>query len=1011
MYTRPDNPASSDWVHEETLEGEPPPPSESTEFLTKGGGELAAMEELVGETLDGKYKILSIIGRGGFGAVYKARHQHMNRLCAVKTLLPSAATAPTVLGRFKREWTVASRFRHPHAIELHDVSQLPDGTWYMAMELLEGESVAERIRAQGRMDLPTVLSVVAQVASALAAAHQGGVIHRDLKPGNIFLEQKEGFPVSAKLLDFGIAKILDGGDDTLGRTPTEDEIDDDGGSRAADFKTQMGVFTGTPAYASPEQCAGKTIEAQSDLYSLGIVMHRMLTGDLPFQAPTAHGFIAQHMFVKAKPLRTAYPQLDLPDDLEQLVGKLLRKKPERRYTDASELLADVIAVARNNGVLIKGSLGASGAESMQEEAPPRLRPWKLAMIAVLLIIAATVATWALIPNKDTREAQTRDEAIARAMSDVDEHLGAAELAKATLALNELESAWQGHLDPHKDWLKARHKSIADRRDKTESEAQAALADALATFKQNAVGAERLATLRAAIETIHRRWPEAEATKQAGRELTRLETEAGNREATASSALLTLRSELDTSMAALAFDDAVKRIESFTQGYPGTAAAHTAETELLEAVRQTRDSTDGLPELEAILARAAANPAAEALPGIVQELDRIAEAFSGAVAAQARERADALRPAAQAYEEGVAAEHLAAREEQAVAALAALQKEVATGLASPTPDYDALLARLDPPPPALADSPQATHLGEVRQGIVASAAKGLEQIRNAIDAADGLRAQGRLKEARTQLAPFLVLQHQALAATREGARAALTQIEQIAPLHETMVALPGGQVTLGTKAGAPNQRPAHPVTLAPFWIDRDEVTHAEYSAFMVARGLEAGLKPPATWAGGEPSEAQRSLPITGVTRSEAQAYARWAGKRLPTEAEWEAAARHGHGAVFPWGQDAWNPRQDPSRARIDAKGPVAVTDGTYDNRHPLGIRHLIGNVAEWTASDFEPYPGGTFATFDASKRGQAVARGGSFESTLALQATAAARSPLPPSARHASVGFRCAKSAR
>jgi iron(II)-dependent oxidoreductase len=202
-----------------------------------------------------------------------------------------------------------------------------------------------------------------------------------------------------------------------------------------------------------------------------------------------------------------------------------------------------------------------------------------------------------------------------------------------------------------------------------------------------------------------------------------------------------------------------------------------------------------------------------------------------------------------------------------------------------------------------------------------------------------------------------------------------------------------------------------VTIAPFWIDRDEVTQAEYSAFLVARGLEAGLKPPATWSGGEPSEAQRSLPITGVTRSEAQAYARWAGKRLPTEAEWEAAARHGHGAVFPWGQDAWNPRQDPSRARIDAKGPVAVTDGTYDNRHPLGIRHLIGNVAEWTASDFEPYPGGTFATFDASKRGQAVARGGSFESTLALQATAAARSPLPPSARHASVGFRCAKSAR
>lgn len=269
----------------------------------------------------GNYRIVAKIGEGGMGAVYRAAHDTLGRCAAVKMLLPSSAHDREMVARLFDEARSATAIRHPGIVEIYDVGMLPDRTAYIIMELLEGESLAERLRRGPGLPYLQVLHIVRAVARTLHAAHERGVVHCDLKPDNIFLTRDPEMPTGEriKLLDFGIAKR---------------------GEHAQCVQTATGIVMGTPAYMSPEQCQNApAIDRRADLYALGCVLYELLCGRPPFWAGSASEVMAHHLYVRPEPPRI-YDE-HIPEALEALVLRLLQKNPERRPATAAQVVAAI----------------------------------------------------------------------------------------------------------------------------------------------------------------------------------------------------------------------------------------------------------------------------------------------------------------------------------------------------------------------------------------------------------------------------------------------------------------------------------------------------------------------------------------------------------------------------------------------------------------------------------------------------------------------------------------------
>jgi serine/threonine-protein kinase len=281
---------------------------------------------VIGEVV-GNYRIVSELGRGGMGMVYRAEHVQLGRPAALKMLLPQMSGDPTIVQRFFNEARAASAIDHPGIVEIYDFGRHVDGRAYIVMALLKGESLDHKL-LYGAMPPLEGATIVAQVAGALAAAHTRGIVHRDLKPDNIYLVPNELMPngTQVKLLDFGIAKLAD--------DPTG-------------FKTQTGLMIGTPAYMSPEQCMGRSdLDHRTDLYSLGCILFHVLTGRPPFLSDHGTGvMIAAHMRDPAPHPRSINP--NVPDSLAAITMRLLEKDPGARFQTATELRAALVAAGAN----------------------------------------------------------------------------------------------------------------------------------------------------------------------------------------------------------------------------------------------------------------------------------------------------------------------------------------------------------------------------------------------------------------------------------------------------------------------------------------------------------------------------------------------------------------------------------------------------------------------------------------------------------------------------------------
>ncbi len=284
----------------------------------KGEATQAAIPgELTGTVLGGKYRIGKKIGSGGIGVVYAAEHTTLGHEVAVKVLRGAAAKDGGEIARLRREAYIQVHIDHPNVARVHDLDQMPDGSMYVVMERLHGRSLADKLSREHIIAPGFAIPVFIGVCRALSAAHKKGVVHRDLKPGNVFLCE-DGPP---KVLDFGMSKLT-----------------------SAESLTQAGYTLGTPEYMAPEQCIGANVVAQTDLYAFGVLMYEALTGELPIIAQSRRELLDLHQRQIPVPMRTRRPDLDIPEALDQIVMMCLKKRINDRPKSADELEAMLTAI-------------------------------------------------------------------------------------------------------------------------------------------------------------------------------------------------------------------------------------------------------------------------------------------------------------------------------------------------------------------------------------------------------------------------------------------------------------------------------------------------------------------------------------------------------------------------------------------------------------------------------------------------------------------------------------------
>jgi len=271
----------------------------------------------VGSTV-GNYKVMSRLGAGAMATVFLAEHPRINKRVAIKVIHHELATNKEMVSRFFTEARAASQINHENVVDILDFGQTPEGDNFMVMEYLDGQTISSRLRAAGRLEIPVALHITMQIADALAAAHDKGVVHRDLKPDNIFLIRRLTNPDYVKILDFGLAKLLVGGE-------------------ALQHRTSSGSVLGTPHYMAPEQCEGKpSIDGRADLYSVGCILFQMITGELPFPGDGFAEVLIKHL--SEPPPRPSSLVPSMPASVEKLILHCLAKKVEYRFQSAAELL-------------------------------------------------------------------------------------------------------------------------------------------------------------------------------------------------------------------------------------------------------------------------------------------------------------------------------------------------------------------------------------------------------------------------------------------------------------------------------------------------------------------------------------------------------------------------------------------------------------------------------------------------------------------------------------------------
>jgi serine/threonine-protein kinase len=361
-------------------------------------------DPFIGRRLDGRYEIVGRLGAGGVGFVYRAKHVQLGRLVAIKVLQQFAATDPEWRRRFAREAKVLSALAHPNVVTVTD-SGIDKGVPYLVMELLEGKTLGELLK-EGPMPPPRALDIARQVLRGLAFAHGKGIVHRDLKPANVFLQALPDQADHVRLLDFGMAKFLEGS-----------------GSRSlAENLTQVGVVCGTPAYMSPEQGKAEPVDARTDVYAAGVVLFELLTGRQPFRGDSFEDVMRSNLFDPIPSLADARPDLSIAAVLQPVIERSMAKKPMARFPDAASMLAalEAIDAVSRAAAARGGGLVASQKEPISRAQTARAvitHSWKAA-VGLATLAAALTTVFTFLRHNDARPSESARPPVAQPPSSI-----------------------------------------------------------------------------------------------------------------------------------------------------------------------------------------------------------------------------------------------------------------------------------------------------------------------------------------------------------------------------------------------------------------------------------------------------------------------------------------------------------------------------------------------------------------------------------------------------------------
>ena len=348
------------------------------------------LDPLIGQTFGGKYRIIEKLGSGGMGGVYKAEQALMGRFVAIKVLRSSFHGDDLQMRRFQQEAKTLSQLSHPNAVTVFDFG-IENGLPYLVMEYIEGQTLKVLIRDERRVPLARVKGILRQACAALSEAHRLGIVHRDIKPDNIMLRPHHDGSDWVKVLDFGVAKSVLGNDPSL---------------------TQAGVLVGTPQYMSPEQCKGSELDPRADIYSLGVVLYEMLSGEVPFAAPSVLELLMKVMNAQPESLRKFKTVLTLPTTVDAVVLKALAKEPADRF----QTMADFYSCFE------KSLPGARAGEGARSEGLSKKNVAAMGLVGILAGVALYFGTQAFFDGRRARETV--------------EHQQALEAAKAAAALEK-----------------------------------------------------------------------------------------------------------------------------------------------------------------------------------------------------------------------------------------------------------------------------------------------------------------------------------------------------------------------------------------------------------------------------------------------------------------------------------------------------------------------------------------------------------------------------------------------
>ena len=902
---------------------------------------------MIGQVI-GNYKIVEKIGEGGMGAVYRGVDTMLDREIAVKALRPELANNTSIVERFRAEAVTLAKLNHPNIAMLYSLLRQGDEL-FMILEYVRGETLDQILQRQGAISSQIAVPMFCQLLDGISYAHELGIVHRDIKPGNLMLTEKG----ILKVLDFGIARLL-----------------------GSAHLTKAGNILGTLDYISPEQVRGLETDARSDIYALGITFYEILTGRVPFQADSEYALMTTQISQLPPPPRNF--NASIPEAVEAAILRALAKNPDERFQNAGEFM-DALLTAGFQMPKTTGRLFSMSGGYAAQTAPLTVEVQRLA-----------------------EEAEARKVAEERA-----NQLALAALEAQRLAEEERKKAEKEAQQREVE------ESVRRQDDSIALELTVQVSDAKQKYEEAKQIAEREAQLRLEVETKQQHI-ENELKSLAEREAERRRLVEAQAEAQQQQVQeQTSRFEKEALAAQQRIEEARRAAELEAQKREQAEAAQRRAEE--EAKRLAQNISEIEKRIEELKQRVDSQPPKE----IVQTPAPQPETNEAALPLP-------VKPT------HIIKETLPAAQFHPVESLPILDKSIKETAVHreypPPPKREPELESLPTtlvtnPEPALRLAPEKIVSGSdsvspksnylllslVGSGVVllllvfVAGAYAILSFR--ISPNDGNLVASENKSAQLPA-------NQRSEATPIPKNNSSNELAAGNRLASKMILIAGGNFQMGSNEVSPNdvrygyQYPAYSTKVGSFYLDKTEVTIGDYAEFVRATNHRA----PENWKSGNPPAGQENFPVTSVSLLDAKAYAEWISKqekkqcRLPTEEEWEFAARNGSRQTkFPWGDD-WRP--DAANLATNELKDVGTT---ADETVVGGIKDMLGGVIEWTSSNFSHYPG--HPNGRNLQKELFIVRGSSFgeyqDQLKNAHLMLARRQPLPADGKSPYLGFRLA----